>query len=400
VVQTLFGNSRLTSPPLSHCRCRPRAARPRSPLADVLSDRTTPELVYLESKCAARVSSGVTIGLLAEVLPLDGAITVASLHRRLQRVGIRIDRDLGEEQGQFLNGYQRDWDALPPPSPPLTVGLDGGFVHAKDQPSRREGGCEVIAGKSLPVKGAGKCFAYVQHSAAQPKRRLFELLKSQGLRADPQVTVLSAGADVVREVPMSLRPESEHWLDWFHITMRLTVLRQLAKGVARGPPAAPRDPEPEDADEGAPIDAPEVPAQLTRGKWFLWHGHVARALEVLADLDDDLDLLPAPGDCGRKLLKTLREFQGYITLNRAYIPNSGDRYRHGEPNPTAFAESTINQVVSQRMVKKQQMRWSQRGAHHLLEVRTKVLNDELRQTFAGWCPGMRPHAEACQLEAA
>src|SRR5260370_41312919 len=37
-----------------------------------------------------------------------------------------------------------------------------------------------------------------------------------------------------------------------------------------------------------------------------------------------------------------------------------------------------NQVVSKRMVKKQQMRWTESGAHNLLQVRTKVLNDQLR----------------------
>ncbi len=30
---------------------------------------------------------------------------------------------------------------------------------------------------------------------------------------------------------MYLNPEAEHWLDWFHITMRLTVLGEQAKGV-------------------------------------------------------------------------------------------------------------------------------------------------------------------------
>jgi hypothetical protein len=40
-----------------------------------------------------------------------------------------------------------------------------------------------------------------------------------------------------------------------------------------------------------------------------------------------------------------------------------------------------NQVVSKRMVKKQQMRWSQQGAHLLLQIRTRVLNDELREIF-------------------
>jgi len=40
-----------------------------------------------------------------------------------------------------------------------------------------------------------------------------------------------------------------------------------------------------------------------------------------------------------------------------------------------------NQVISKRLVKKQQMKWSLRGAHLLLQMRTRVLNDELRQTF-------------------
>ena len=197
VVRTLFGKLQLPSPRLYHCPCRPRESRSFSPLADVLSERTTPELVYLESKFAALVSYGVTIDLLADVLPLDGVINAASLHRTLGRVGTRIDRDLGDEKGQFLDGCQRDWDALPPPGPPLTVGLDGGFVHAKDQPSRHEGWFEVIAGKSLPADGTGKVFAYVQNYDTKPKRRLFELLKSQGLQTNQQVTFLSDGADDV-----------------------------------------------------------------------------------------------------------------------------------------------------------------------------------------------------------
>jgi hypothetical protein len=35
-----------------------------------------------------------------------------------------------------------------------------------------------------------------------------------------------------------------------------------------------------------------------------------------------------------------------------------------------------------------------------VEVRTKVLNDELRQTFAGWYPGIRTNAEEQQQKAA
>jgi hypothetical protein len=37
-------------------------------------------------------------------------------------------------------------------------------------------------------------------------------------------------------------------------------------------------------------------------------------------------------------------------------------------------ESAINQVVSKRMMKKQQMGWSPRGAHLFLQIRTRVLD--------------------------
>jgi hypothetical protein len=40
-------------------------------------------------------------------------------------------------------------------------------------------------------------------------------------------------------------------------------------------------------------------------------------------------------------------------------------------------------------VKKQQMQWTPRGAHLLLQVRTKVLNDELDDVFRGWYPQFR-----------
>jgi hypothetical protein len=41
----------------------------------------------------------------------------------------------------------------------------------------------------------------------------------------------------------------------------------------------------------------------------------------------------------------------------------------GETISTALVESTVNWVISKRMVKKQQVRWTRHGAHYLLQVR-------------------------------
>jgi len=65
----------------------------------------------------------------------------------------------------------------------------------------------------------------------RPKRRLFEVLAAQGMAANQAVTFLTDGADDVRDLPRYLNPDSEHLIDWFHVTMRLTVLAQVAKSL-------------------------------------------------------------------------------------------------------------------------------------------------------------------------
>ena len=45
------------------------------------------------------------------------------------------------------------------------------------------------------------------------------------------------------------------------------------------------------------------------------------------------------------------------------------------------------------MVKKQHMRWTPRGAHLLLQVRTRVLNDQLADDFHHWYPGFNQAAD-------
>src|SRR6266852_5998641 len=71
-----------------------------------------------------------------------------------------------------------------------------------------------------------------------------------------------------------------------------------------------------------------------------------------------------------------------------------ERYRNGEKIASGFVESAINQVVSKRMVKKQQMGWSQQGAHLLLQIRTRVLDEEWENTFRRWYPDFRPQGQA------
>lgn len=106
----------------------------------------------------------------------------------------------------------------------MVVGLDGDYAHSSQQRSRRDGWFEVIAGKVIPADGRATCFGYVQTYDTKPKRRLFEVLKAQGMAENQQVTFLTDGGEDIRDLPCYLNPDSEHLLDWFHITMRITVM--------------------------------------------------------------------------------------------------------------------------------------------------------------------------------
>jgi hypothetical protein len=160
--------------------------------------------------------------------------------------------------------------------------------------------------------------------------------------------------------------------------MRITVMKNMAKSLKWA-----QDLMEESESEEPPLSA-KVTAELDRVKWFLWHGNVVRALESVEELED-LVAAREPTDDNYKLEKAVEEFHAYIQNNTDLIPNYGERRRNGERISTATAESTVNQVISKRMVKSQQMRWSRRGAHLLLQVRTRELNGDLQSTFIDWC---------------
>jgi len=160
--------------------------------------------------------------------------------------------------------------------------------------------------------------------------------------------------------------------------MRLTVLQQTAKGLPDRT---------QDEEEDYPLRDP-VLRELERLKWFLWHGNVYKALQVVQVVEMDLDAAVATSrdHTARKLLKAVEEFHTYIENNQGFIPNYGERYRNGERISTGFVESTVNQVVSKRFCKKQQMQWTKRAAHLLLQMRVKTLNHELALVFRRWYP--------------
>jgi hypothetical protein len=83
----------------------------------------------------------------------------------------------------------------------------------------------------------------------------------------------------------------------------------------------------------------------------------------------------------RKLWTALHALDGYLTGQSDWLVNYAERYRAGLRVGTAITEGTANFLVNRRMNKHQQMRWSQRGADLLLQVRCAVYNGILGSGF-------------------
>ncbi len=106
---------------------------------------------------------------------------------------------------------------------------------------RKDGWFEVIAGKSMlsftrdeaQAEPASKCFGFVRTFDTKPKRRLFELLKLQGMQMNQQLVFLSDGGDSMRDLQEYLNPEAEHWLDWFHLVRQEAACVIVRHGESR-----------------------------------------------------------------------------------------------------------------------------------------------------------------------
>ena len=126
---------------------------------------------------------------------------------------------------------------MPPPEGSFTVGIDGGYVRNWVDKKHK---FEVIVGKSIrsfeeseeeDKTPSLKRFGFVQTLDTKSKRRLYEVLQSQDLQMNQDITFLSDGDDSLRQLQLEMSPKATHILDWYHLSMKLTVLGQYGKGL-------------------------------------------------------------------------------------------------------------------------------------------------------------------------
>jgi hypothetical protein len=163
VYRTLFGKFTLPNERFFSCvSCGDQGKKSFSPLSDLLTTHTHPELLYLQTRWAALLPFGQSLRLLEDVFPIEGAISLTNMKLKAVQVGQRIEADR-TKQAEVVEPPKIAKTATAgevQTSTALSAGVDAGYIRsnaAKGEDSRKFG---VIAVKTVEPKS--RSHAYVQ----------------------------------------------------------------------------------------------------------------------------------------------------------------------------------------------------------------------------------------------
>ena len=369
VMRTVFGKVAVKSPRLWSCTCDGNPPRSLSPLSRALPRRVTPELEYLQVKWAAHLSFATATSLLKEVLPLHRGVSASGTKNRVRAVGKALDDCI--EQEIAARPKVEAIEQARESACVTALGVDSAWLRHCKPPKVWSRHVNIVAGRATLADGGSGLYAYVGKQVPSAAARLDHFLLKQGVAPDERVTVISDGAGEFTTAVKGSQLARGRILDWFHISMKFTTAQRSVFGCRRQ-------------------DGPDwdwVEHEVTSAKWLAWHGKGRKAVSRLSAVVDALQAWPDHEFS--TLCDNVRAARSYLRSHEGYLVNYGARYRKGLPISSSIAESAVNEVVSLRMAKKRQMRWTDEGAHCLALVRVADLNGELSSRSLAALPRAR-----------
>ena len=298
---TLFGVVEVEAPRFNPCRCGISSRRITSPLAEIMPDRCTEEYERVLVKMGSLVAYGRAAALMAEFLPLSQTPAIETVRRRTLQIGAKLEQ-------QILASKPL---ALPPSARSIAVSLDGG--HVKSVRSYQMRSFEVMVGCASNDRGERQLFSSVPVEADRQRQQLSAVLRNLGATPATPVTVLSDGAEGPRFLgETASQGPTRHVLDWFHLSMRVQHVTQTARSWPRGTT--------EDLQQGD-----RLAKKIERIRWRLWHGRPQGALELIAEILEELESprrhIQLTTLYLKKLTGVLRDLETYVSGQFSSIIN-------------------------------------------------------------------------------
>jgi len=360
---SLFGVVEVRAPRFSPCRCGVASRRTIAPAAEIMPDRCTPEYERVLAEMGAWLPYRRARRLLEEFFPLDGnAPMIETIRQRTLRVGARLERE----------AVAAPRSAPPAASRSIALCIDAG--HVRSVRSYQVRSFEVFTAQVSNDDGRQVVFSSVPGEADRQRQQLRGVLHGLGATSGTAITILSDGADGPRSLgeSASIGP-TRHVLDGCHLSMRVQHVAQTVKGWP-------------DATDGDCQEGARLADIVEHIRWRLWHGQVKRALDLIGDtlvmLDATAETASPVAATAGKVARVLRGLETYVAGQSELIIDYATGRRRDEPISTATTEITVQWLLHRRMGAQQQMRWSPRGAHLMLKVRTSIVNGTFDQDHA------------------
>jgi hypothetical protein len=306
----------------------------------------------------------------------------------IRRHTVALGRELEAQRLEAANGQAVQ---APGTAKTLVVGIDDTYVKHREPLVARQ--FQVTAGRVERDGKLGARFVFVSSYPGWTDSFFDGFLLQQGMKRDTAMRVVTDGDDGLRNFVQRSSPgPMDSQLDWFHIGMKLELLR---KAVVM--PVTYQ----EYLDDPNAFDP--LQRRVSRLRDALWRGRTWQALLQFAWLRGDIDRWAAEHsgrfvDSVRRAKRVIKEFRYYVCGNRRSLPDFAEQRAAGHRISTAHVESVMNHLVNHRLSKKQQMRWSPVGAHYLLQVRAELLNGTLTDAFRLANPRFRAPSGFAQAE--
>jgi len=364
-VATVLGTGFYVRERWKACSCGADASRYLSPLKDYLPTPTTPELQQLHATLGAMLPYRQAHSVMQLLLPMDGRHNHVTIRNHMLRVGKQIESD----------------DRLKLPfqdiQPRAELGIDVG--HIRQIKGRGADTISVVAAALGAVGKSPRVWASTRSKTKPLHDEMMKFLKDGGYDEATPVHVLTDAAMDLKKISKAL-PNSSRWiLDWAHIGRLLQHLDRTLGPFAYGRVSY----------DGSPFELWDL---FIRFRHYVWTGQKAKWKEA-GDKLFRLFLLREQCefefDEGRSLRLPLSKLMAVLNNLDANDRSLIDYHRWQQAGlriSTSFVESTINRLIGRRMCRGQQMRWSKRGAHCLLQVRAALLNKELNARMQRWYP--------------
>ena len=239
VYRTVFGKLRLYSPRLySQCQCGARAYDGDSfnPLAMVLTERTHPELLYLQTRWASSLSYQRAARLLRDILPLDAVPAPSSIKAQVRKAGQAMATAEYERGEHFFDTQPLNLPERPHEQANHVLEIDGAYIRAVADKCDGRNSFGIITSRLIKPDNPGAWNAYVNEQTLSPLSRLHHFLHLQDVDLHTSVAIISdGGEDVAYPTYLPWRPV-QRILDWFHIAMRFEHVLQRLRGLCKSDP--------------------------------------------------------------------------------------------------------------------------------------------------------------------